>query len=430
MRSPLARDARRTKLLVFAGAATILVAGAVLAPRPREIAAPPPEPVAPLIEEEVRAQEPGRLLESLRGTLRGAIDATVTFETAPRPASVQPSLDWQVGRGAPLSAAALGVIVSASGEILTSTAAIDNVGRVRLADGRLLTGGRVVVFDPGNDLALVQIPSVDSPRPATLPPGVPAIGQFVVAAGRVAGAEFIVPGLLAAGSDTLYALDGAPPTLLPGTPLFDADGRALAIFGQDGPGPRVRAIGPALDRMRSLAAEGRAIPSVTGIGLQKTDPALQAFFGAGGVVISDVQPDSPAAAAGVQPGDLLQQIDRGDLTGPDDALQRLGAIPDGRAVALTISRRDRTRQVTVVPDRLLGAAWIAAGSRRAAAANARTAAEVFGADLLQRAGIPADAAILSVAGRAPRRPVRVTRPLLVYVDAHGTRYFAVVEPGS
>jgi S1-C subfamily serine protease len=414
-------------MLVFAGAAAILVVGGVLSPRAPETAVPMPEPAAPLIEEQVRSEEPARLFDSLRGTLRGAIESTVAFEADRAPVrQLEASFDWRGGRAVPASAEGLGLIVSAS-EMLTSAAAVGRhaVLSVHLSDGRRVDG-RVVVFDPEHDLALVQL--AQRPRPAPLMLGALAMGQFVAAAGRIRGADFIVPAALAASDDHLYALDGVPPTMPAGTPIFDADGRAVGIIVEDARGPRVYAIGRALERTRALIAEGHAIPSATGLALQTIEPELEAFFGPGGVVISDLLPDSPAAIGGLLPGDVLQQIAGHDVTDTDAALRELADMPRGQPVALSISRRQRPRQITVTPDSVLDAPWLAAASRRAAS-TARRAGDVFAADVLDRAHIPADADILNVGGRRPVRVVHVTRPLLVYVDDRGTRRFAVVEPG-
>jgi len=210
--------------------------------------------------------------------------------------------------------------------------------------------------------------------------------------------------------------------------MFDADGRAVGIVVRDANGVRVYAIDRALERVRALIAERRAIPSATGLSLQKIEPALEAFFGASGVIASDVVPGSPAAAAGLSPGDVLRQIAGYDVADADAALRQLTGSPQGQPVALTIGRRGKLRQVIVVPDSLPAAPWIDAAGNRTGPATARAARDVFVPDLLGRTHIPADAAIVTIGGRRPERVGHVTRPLLVYVDDHGTRYFAVVAP--
>lgn len=88
---------------------------------------------------------------------------------------------------------------------------------------------------------------------------------------------------------------------------------------------------------------GTAIPGggVGVFGLQTTPVP------AGQIAITNVEPDSPAAEAGLDVGDVLFAID-GDRVDPAAFEKRLGERKIGSTVALTVMRRDRLKTINVV----------------------------------------------------------------------------------
>ena len=68
--------------------------------------------------------------------------------------------------------------------------------------------------------------------------------------------------------------------------------------------------------------------------------------GTRGAVITDVDPDSPAARV-LQPGDVILQVNRQPVTSANDASAALRAVASGRAVGLLILRRGQEQFVTV-----------------------------------------------------------------------------------
>jgi serine protease Do len=65
-----------------------------------------------------------------------------------------------------------------------------------------------------------------------------------------------------------------------------------------------------------------------------------------GVVVTEVDPDSPAARA-LQPGDVILQVNRQPVTSANEASSVLRAVPAGRAVGMLIVRRGQEQFVTV-----------------------------------------------------------------------------------
>jgi len=95
---------------------------------------------------------------------------------------------------------------------------------------------------------------------------------------------------------------------------------------------------------------GGAPGGATALGLQLADldDDLRQQFGlkdAKGAVVADVEPGSPAADAGVRPGDLLVEVDRKPVANAADAEKRIAA--GGESVLLLVRRGDGTIYVVV-----------------------------------------------------------------------------------
>jgi serine protease Do len=66
-----------------------------------------------------------------------------------------------------------------------------------------------------------------------------------------------------------------------------------------------------------------------------------------GALIATVQPDSPAAKAGLQPGDVIEQVDGKAVANPRDLAVDIAAVKPGEQVPLSIVRNGETQTVTV-----------------------------------------------------------------------------------
>jgi carboxyl-terminal processing protease len=71
------------------------------------------------------------------------------------------------------------------------------------------------------------------------------------------------------------------------------------------------------------------------------------------VVVIDPQPDSPAARAGLAPGDLLLAIDGQSVSGlPFAEVLKLLRLPPGRSIAIELQHGGAARAVTLAPQTL------------------------------------------------------------------------------
>ena len=68
-----------------------------------------------------------------------------------------------------------------------------------------------------------------------------------------------------------------------------------------------------------------------------------------GVLVAEVEPESPAATAGLRGGDIILTFADEPVGGLDELLRRLTDDCIGTPVKLTVLRRGERRSLTVVP---------------------------------------------------------------------------------
>ncbi len=90
--------------------------------------------------------------------------------------------------------------------------------------------------------------------------------------------------------------------------------------------------------------------SKLGIDIQQLNPALARKFGIKddkGVVITGVEPDSPGEAAGLQPGDLILEIDRTKVATVNQARRALEKTRPDEPTVVLVKRDGETRYVVI-----------------------------------------------------------------------------------
>jgi serine protease Do len=98
--------------------------------------------------------------------------------------------------------------------------------------------------------------------------------------------------------------------------------------------------------MEVLAGTGRV--AQLGLVLKNLSPAAARQLGAqGGVLVALVNPDGPAAMAGISAGDLLIEINRKPATDVDTVRTAVAAVGEGGQVLLKVQRGDTARLIVV-----------------------------------------------------------------------------------
>jgi serine protease Do len=264
-----------------------------------------------------------------------------------------------------------GVVVGADGRILTNHHVVEKAEKVTVTvpgvKGKI--PARIVGTDKQTDLALLRIEPPHSIAVAAL--GTSAdlqVGQWVMAVGNPYGLDGTVSlGIVSAKGRNLgipdlindfIQTDAMIDRGSSGGPLVDLEGRVVGINSR-GQGRGIGFTIPvdtALEVMKQLD-EGRVERGWLGVGIQPFDRDLAAYFGVPdetGVVVSSVSPRSPAAKAGIEPGDVLTDFDGAPIEAEKeedlgDFQRRVAGIGPGQSATIALRRNgtQKTVQVTL-----------------------------------------------------------------------------------
>ena len=225
-----------------------------------------------------------------------------------------------------------GVVISPDGYIVTNNHVIDGAVdiRVTMTDRRILPA-KLIGADPLTDLAVIKIDGVNLP---SVPLGDSTQlhpGQTVLAFGNPLGFRFTVTrGIVSAlNRPNPFAADRRSPgqfiqtdaAITPGNsggPLVNAHGEVVGINtflvsetgGFSGMGFAIPAqiVKPTVD---SLIKYGKVSHGYIGIGISDVTPEEAKFFhvdNASGAVVTQVEPNSPGAKAGLKVGDVITEL--------------------------------------------------------------------------------------------------------------------------
>jgi len=297
-----------------------------------------------------------------------------------------------------------GVIIDRSGIILTNNHVVEGADEVlvELADGRQFKGTEIKTDDQ-SDLAVLRI-KADSSLPAAKlgDSEVLDIGDWVLAIGNPFGLEHTVSaGIISAKGRTLPSgkrtnflqTDAAINPGNSGGPLVNLDGEVVGINtaiasesgGYQGVGFAIpinlaKWVAPQLIKSGSVQRAWLGVK----IEQDELDSKLARKFGMDsrkGVLVDEVLPDSPAAVAGFQPGDIIVSLG-GQAIGSRHQLQEIvERLPVGSKQQVQVVRDGKPLALSVVlkPIRLdVETAAAQPGSRPESEDSAAFAAEGLG----------------------------------------------------
>jgi serine protease Do len=145
--------------------------------------------------------------------------------------------------------------------------------------------------------------------------------------------------------------------VLPGLVANTAVGRAVPVVVlRDGQRQTVTVtVGNLADSREARAATGEKAPDSPvseklGLALQELTPELAKQFGVQGdkgVIVTEVKPGSPAAQAGLTPGDVIREVNRTPVQGLPDVERGLSRGQDPGQVLLRIEREGSQRYVVI-----------------------------------------------------------------------------------
>jgi len=286
----------------------------------------------------------------------------------------QPRQYRQQGQGS-------GFIVSKDGYILTNHHVVGEADRLRvtLADDREFEA-KLIGADPKSDVAVIKIAGNNFP---VLPIGdsdALAVGEWVIAIGNPFGlTHTMTVGVVSAKGRSRMGItdyedfiqtDAAINPGNSGGPLLNLDGAVVgintAIFSRSGGYMGIGFAIPikmATHIQQQLITTGKVTRGYLGVNIQSLTKDLARSFGIAerdGVLIASVAPGTPAAAAGIKPGDVIVAFDGVAVSDPGQLRNLVAQTPVGRTVTVRVIRVQKPRELTVtigeLPEKVLASA--------------------------------------------------------------------------
>jgi serine protease Do len=253
-----------------------------------------------------------------------------------------------------------GFIIDRNGFIITNNHVVDNAEdiRVKLSDGREFKA-KVIGRDQKTDLALIKITSVFENLPSISLGDSDSmrVGDWVIAVGNPFGlGQTVTQGIISATGRVIGAgpYDEFLQTDAPinpgnsGGPLVNLKGEVIGIntaiiSGGQGigfaiPGKLAKSV------TEQLRTKGKVVRGWFGVSIQTVTPEIAKSFNlkeAGGALVSDVIPGSPADKGGIRQGDIIITYDGKGVKSSNDLPLLVAETPVGKTVDITVFRNGK-----------------------------------------------------------------------------------------
>lgn len=330
------------RILAFAGSAlALLIVGILIGTRVgQRVVTVERRIIAPVIQD----VQPSSNADLFTNLIQAACPAIVAIENSDVPALAKapaPTLSTKrIGHRRHKPAAgvmssppqmAAGFIVSPSGYLITSAAALSETGTLyaHLSDGRVLTAERANI-DEVSGLALLKVDATDLPTLEYADTGFPQLGQFAVLLAAPHGAgciaqpamisgDFIADGGNQRGYSRIFPAAGAG---FAGAPVIGSGGRVIGVAGvapRPPPPDDSSKLLPATAAasITTMLLRGSASTNPDGLVAVELDGNLAERLGNAqqGAVIMLVEEGSSAARAGLKAGDIVLAVDGAPISG-------------------------------------------------------------------------------------------------------------------
>jgi serine protease Do len=263
------------------------------------------------------------------------------------------------GRGMPRRSLGSGFIFDKAGFILTNNHVIENADEIHV---KLNSGEEfdaiLVGRDPKTDIAVLKIDSGHDLQAIIFGDSEDLkVGEWVMAIGNPFGLDFsVTAGIVSAkgrfigqGNYDDFIQTDAP--INPGNsggPLIDLDGQVVgintSIFSRSGGNIGIGFAIPinlARQLIPQLQDEGKVTRGWMGVMIQKVTPDIAESLGMGkarGALVADVVDEGPAAAAGLQVGDVILTFAGKEVEESTDLPLLVAQQPIGKTVEVVVVR--------------------------------------------------------------------------------------------
>ena len=263
-----------------------------------------------------------------------------------------------------------GVIVSASGYILTNNHVVEGADEIEvvLNDSRH-TIAKVIGTDPDTDLAILKVELDRLPVIVLGNSDSLQVGDQVMAIGNPFGVgQTVTGGIVSAlgrnqlGINTFENFIQTDAAINPGNSggaLVDINGNLqginTAIYSRSGGSMGIGfAIPVSTARlvMEGIVKDGQVTRGWIGVEPNDLSPELAETFGVKakqGVIITGVLQNGPAAVSGMRPGDVVVSVGGKQVTNVSELLTNVAALKPGTASKFNLLRRDEKVELDVTP---------------------------------------------------------------------------------
>lgn len=325
----------------------------------------------------------------------------------------------------PMRGVGSGFIVGADGIILTNAHVVDGADEVtvKLTDKREFTA-KVLGADKTTDIAVLKIAAHDLPYVRIGDPKTTKVGEWVVAIGQPFGFEnTVTAGIVSAKSRSLpgdsyvpfIQTDAAVNPGNSGGPLFNLKGEVIGvnsqIFSRSGGFQGLAFAVPidvAMQVKDELVHHGKVGHGRLGVTIQEVNQALAQNFGLkspSGALVSSVEKGSPGEKAGLEPGDVILELDGKEISRSSDLPPMVSSLKPGATVTLDVWRNGSSRQLTATVGAIKDETVAAGDHESLGKARLGIAVRPLSADEKRQSELASGLVVQDVAGAAERAGV-------------------------
>jgi serine protease Do len=263
-----------------------------------------------------------------------------------------------------------GVIISPDGYILTANHVVSGADEIMIGLGNDLRRlkAKKVGTDPGTDVALLKIDDNNLPAVTFADSDKARAGDIVLAIGNPFGLrQTVTMGIISAVGrggigivdyENFIQTDAAINMGNSGGALVDISGRLLginsAIFTRSGGNQGIGFAIPAnlaREVMQSLREKGRVVRGYIGTSVQTLTPeiadAMKLKGRPTGALVGEVEPNAPAAKAGIKTGDVITAVNGKKVDDPRELRLMIGSMAPGTKAHIEVNREGQTKTFDV-----------------------------------------------------------------------------------
>ncbi len=252
-----------------------------------------------------------------------------------------------------------GFFISADGYAVTNNHVVDSAESVQVTtdDGTIYTA-KVVGTDPKSDLALIKVEGKNNFAYVNFADHEPRVGDWVVAVGNPFGlGGTVTAGIVSANGrdigsnayDDYIQIDAPINKGNSGGPAFDANGNVIgvntAIYSPSGGSVGIGFDIPARTAkmvVAQLKDKGYVTRGWLGVEIQPVTAGIAKSLGmkkAEGALVDEPQADSPAAKAGIKPGDAIVAVNGATIKDARELARTIGMLPPNSAAKVDVLRK-------------------------------------------------------------------------------------------